>query len=35
MDEKNLQFNEADEIVDDTPLLGQISFDEIMAEIRL
>ena len=29
-----MQLNERDEGVDDTPLLGQISFDEIMAEIR-
>ena len=34
MDEKNVQLNEQDEIIDDTPLLGQISFDELLAEIR-
>lgn len=34
MEEKNVQLNEQDEIIDDTPLLGQISFDELLAEIR-
>ena len=28
------QRNEQDEIIDDTPLVGQISFDELLAEIR-
>jgi len=34
MEEKNVQLNEQDEVMDDTPLSGQISFDEILAEIR-
>ena len=34
MEENNVQLNEQDEIIDDTPLLGQISFDELLAEIR-
>ena len=34
MEEKDVQLNVQDEIIDDTPLLGQISFDEILAEIR-
>jgi hypothetical protein len=34
MEEKDVQLSEQDEIIDDTPLLGKISFDEILAEIR-
>ena len=29
-----MQRNEQDEIIDNTPLIGQIDFDEILAEIR-
>ena len=34
MEEKNVQFNKQDEVIDDTPLLGQSSFEEILDEIR-
>ena len=34
MDERNMYLNEQGEIIDDTPLLGQITFEEILAEIR-
>lgn len=34
MEEKDVLINEQDELIDDTPLLGQITFEEILAEIR-
>lgn len=34
MDEKEVQI-ETEEEIDNEPLLGQISFDELLAEIRL
>ena len=34
MEEKTVQINEQDEMVDDTSLLGQIDLKEILAEIR-
>ena len=34
MDEKELQI-EAEEELNNEPLLGQISFDELLAELRL
>ena len=34
MDEKELQ-QESEAEIDNEPLLGQISFDELLAEIRL
>ena len=34
MEEKNVQINEQDEMTDDTSLIGQIDFNEILAEIR-
>ena len=34
MEERDVLINEQDELIDDTPLLGQITFEEILAEIR-
>ena len=34
MEEKNVQFKKQDEVIDETPLLGQITYEEILDEIR-
>jgi hypothetical protein len=34
MEEKSVQINEQDELMEEKPLLGQINFEEILAEIR-
>ena len=35
MDERNEQQLDEQEIIDNKPLIGQITFDELIAELRL
>jgi hypothetical protein len=35
MDERNEQQLDEQEIIDNEPLIGQITFDELIAELRL